>query len=118
MSTLKGLPVSVYKSSNGDCSNNGLSSKENSLILVGSLSNIGAFEILIGSLSNIGPFEVQEGQDCLVAVYRERFDDIIAVPKSLLDKRSSYMFGGNFAYSSDSRFPSKNPIKIFDRVEK
>ena len=58
-----------------------------------------------------------EDEDYLVSVYRERFDDIIAVPKSLLDSDKHYMFGGNFAYTSDSRFPSKAPIKIFDRVE-
>ena len=27
------------------------------------------------------------------------------------------MFGGNFIYSSDSRFPSDSPIKVFDRFE-
>lgn len=27
------------------------------------------------------------------------------------------MFGGNFVYSSDSRFPSEHPIHVFDRFE-
>jgi len=28
-----------------------------------------------------------------------------------------YMFGGNFIYSSDSRFPSRYPIPVHDRQE-
>lgn len=27
------------------------------------------------------------------------------------------MFGGNFVYTSDSRFPSKAPIHVHDRIE-
>lgn len=29
-----------------------------------------------------------------------------------------YMFGGNFIYSCDSRFPTGTPIKIMDRLER
>ena len=31
--------------------------------------------------------------------------------------KSGPMFGGNFVYSSDSRFPSDHPIHVFDRFE-
>lgn len=33
------------------------------------------------------------------------------------EKWTPYMAGGNFVYSSDSRFPSKYPIPIHDRRE-
>tara|TARA_Y100000389_G_scaffold4207_1_gene4001 strand:+ start:4274 stop:4591 length:318 start_codon:yes stop_codon:yes gene_type:complete len=100
----KGLLVSIYKSPLGDSTNNGLSSKSDSLLLVG-----------IG-IEN-GPFETSDGEDYLVCEYRERYDDFIATPKSLKDSGKWTMFGGNFAYTSDSRFPGKHPIKIHDRVE-
>ena len=107
----KGLLISVYKSPLGDSTNKGLSSKFDSLLLVGD------------GIEN-GPFETSDekdfafgGKDYLVCEYRERYDDFIATPKSLKDSGKWTMFGGNFAYTSDSRFPGKHPIKIHDRVE-
>jgi len=41
-----------------------------------------------------------------------------AVPKKLKDEGVWYMNGGNFVYTSDSRFPADYPIPVFDRVEK
>ena len=103
MQKLSGLSVSVYLFPLGECTNKGLSAGKQTLVLHGHGIERGPVDI--------------EDEDYLVSVYRERFDDIIAVPKSLLDSDKHYMFGGNFAYTSDSRFPSKAPIKIFDRVE-
>ena len=105
LTLLTGLPVSIYKSPLGDSTANGLSSKHSRLLLVGE------------SIEQV-PFKVPEGEDYLVAVYRERFDDVIAIPKSILDEGVRPMFGGNFAYSSDSRFTESAPIKIHDRVER
>ena len=39
------------------------------------------------------------------------------VPASIAKGNKMPMFGGNFVYSSDSRFPSDAPIKIHDRIE-
>lgn len=100
----KGLIISVYKFPLGECTNNGLSSKYESLLLVGD------------GIKN-GPFESSDEKDYLICEYRERYDDFIATPKSLKDSGKWTMFGGNFAYTSDSRFPTDSPIKIFDRVE-
>lgn len=36
---------------------------------------------------------------------------------SILRQLGGHQFGGNFAWSSDSRFPSPQPIKIYDRRE-
>ena len=100
----KGLSVSIYKFPLGDCTNSGLSSKFDSLLLVGD------------GIKN-GPFETSDAKDYLVCEYRERSDDFIATPKSIKDSGKWAMFGGNFAYTSDSRFPTGSPIKIFDRIE-
>lgn len=102
----KGISVSVLKNAEiGDCTNNGLSSKVNSLIIVDPKVD--------------APFEVKDGEDYLV-LQEGPYNTLRAVPKSLVDSGAWVMFGGNFAYTSDSRFSALNngnPIKIFDRVE-
>ena len=37
--------------------------------------------------------------------------------KSADPNKTGYMFGGNFAYSSDSRFPFDYPLGIYDRQD-
>lgn len=92
----KGILGFVYKHGQ-DCTNNGLSNKKDKLILIG--ENGENFD---------SPFGVDENDDYLVLV--EAFKDnpqakhLRAVPKSVLDSGRWYMFGGNFLYSSDSRF--------------
>ena len=105
--SVKGMSVDVFRSHLGDSTNKGLSSKKNTLILVS------------GDFKVEGPFEVKSGEDYLVLV-KGPLNTIRAVPKSLLDNNSWVMFGGNFCFTSDSRFSKLNdgnPIKIFDRVE-
>ena len=55
------------------------------------------------------------GDDVLVLV-KHRLG-LRAVPFMLWRARRWVMFGGHFCFTSDSRFPSDQPIKIFDRVE-
>lgn len=66
------------------------------------------------------PFTVDEGEDYLVLkekhVGGKKY--LYAVPKSVLDAKEWSMFGGNFIYTSDSRFPSQYPIPVHDRVER
>ena len=101
----KFLSVSVYKSEGQDCSNKGLSSDKKTLLLE----------------NTSGPYFIDDikhyGDDYLVIVTGP-YDSLRAVPKSLLDSKAWVQFGGNFIYTSDSRFPNDQPIKIFDRVEK
>lgn len=103
---IKALPVDVYRNSLGDATGGGLTSKKDSLMFV--------FD---GVES---PFETKEDEDYLVLVKRTIFgkEVLSAVPKSILDKGYGSMFGGNFIYTSDSRFPSDAPIKVHDRVER
>lgn len=102
---MKGLIVNVYRYPGIDCTCNGLSSRQDTLILVG---------------PNVeGPFSPLEGEDYLVLT-RDSNGNLRATPQSILDAKSWAMFGGNFIDSSDDRFcrlNGGNPIKVYDRVE-
>jgi len=103
----QGLIVNVYRPSH-DATNNGLTSKMDQIRLVGEGVD--------------GPFGPKEGEDYLVVQTKHVGNKpyIYAVPKSLLDSGDLVMFGGNFVYTSDSRFAAVNkyPIPVHDRVEK
>lgn len=85
----------------GDCTNNGISSKYNDLFLVG--ENIPKI------------FEVEDIRKCIVLDYYKNYVRC----KPVIYKNKWYMAGGNFIYSSDSRFSNINqyPISIHDRIE-
>lgn len=102
---LEALPVSVYKSPLGDSSANGITSKTNRLLLV------------FDGLSS--PFKTNENEDYLVLIKRNigGKEYLHAKPQSLIDSNTHSMFGGNFIFTSDSRFPSPYPIPVHDRVE-
>lgn len=112
---MKGLMVSVYRNAEfgmfgGDTTNGGISSKHESLILVGD----GVPEI----------FPSTEDTPAIRLIKRKvmGMEFWIAAPMDAEFENgraagSPYMFGGNFLYCSDSRFPSDAPIKIFDRKE-
>jgi len=107
---MKGLSVSIYENKeHGNCSNHGISKHCNSAIITS-----GDFEIP-------ALFETTEDSPEVVIIKREgrMYQDVIAVPREVLESGKHYMFGGSFIYSSDSRFNaiSKLPIKLFDRVE-
>ena len=93
----------VMRHSLGDCTNNGLTSKEDSLIL-----HYGQ-----GLDLDMIP------DDELVLVERTLFGEEAnyAVPAGLYKVGRHSMAGGNWIYTSDSRFPSKAPISVHDRVE-
>lgn len=102
----KGLLCGVYRSPLGDSTSGGVSSRASSVVLIGAE----------------GPFEPS---DTLPALYLGKWKgQLIALPTKPMLYASGdvfspeqFMFGGNFLYTSDSRFPSAQPIKIFDRLE-
>lgn len=108
---MKGLIVNVYKNPNYDCTNNGVSSKYSDFILCD--ENIPEI------------FEAKETMPALVLVKRKlstvNSKDgkcyIHAVPVKDGSPVRGGMFGGNFIYSSDGRFPGVGPIPIHDRFE-
>ena len=113
---MNGLLVSVYRNAGGgmfggiDCTNGGISSHHSKFILVGD----GVAEI----------FEPSDDTPAIRLIKRKVMgrEFWIAAPMDAEFENgraagSPYMFGGNFLYCSDSRFPSDAPIKIFDRKE-
>jgi hypothetical protein len=104
----KGLPVDIYKSSLGDCTNKGISSDKTELILTrweiaGHM--IDCPKLFTGDETNsVEIIENVPGHHCAVPLVH---------PKNMVGP----MFGGHFAYSSDSRFPFKYPVPIHDRFE-
>lgn len=100
----KGMLVFVLRG-RSDCSNGGLTSKYDSLVLVGP-----------------GVPEVFEPSDTSPALELKFKGGIpCAFPESSVDSNSvGWMFGGAFVYSCDSRFRKindGNPIKVMDRQE-
>lgn len=98
----KGLRCDILTDkSTGDCTNNGISSKHDSLILIG--KNIPKI------------FEAEDITQCAKLDFYKNY----ARCKPIIFKNKWYMNGGNFLYSCDSRFRdiSQYPIPIHDRIE-
>jgi hypothetical protein len=102
---MKNLLSFIYLSPLGDSSNNGLSSKSETLTLYQGEPDIEFLKSL--------------EQDQLILIERTSFGkrSDYAVPVSIYLSGKHSMFGGNFAYSNHSAFPTGSPIKIHDRVE-
>jgi hypothetical protein len=103
---MKGLILNVYVDSDGsDCTNGGISSKFKNVTLIPA----------------DGPFEPAEDRPAVTLIRRNigGSDYIHLVPcdENAKPLPGWWMFGGNFAYTSDSRNPSKYPIPIHDRQE-
>lgn len=101
----KGLLVFVYRNSLGDCIANGISSNLIQLILVGE----GIPEIFEGDETNT----VKLVKRSLFGSEHLHVEPISEKPSNCIGP----MAGGNFIYTSDSRFPSKYPLSIHDRYE-
>lgn len=104
----QGMLVYVYRNG-ADCTAGGITSKVDMIIIVGE-----GIE---------GPFEVDEGEAYL-ELRRKNVggnEYLYAVPVDGRDTSGMVgpMFGGNFVYTSDSRFAKvcKYPIPVHDRYE-
>jgi hypothetical protein len=106
---LTGLTVGVFREVDfPDCTANGITSKVSRILLVDD--------------SIEGPFKVGKDEVYLVLVRRNICgrEYIHAEPrKESFEMRGDRygMFGGNFIYTSDSRFPNSYPIPVHDRFE-
>ena len=96
----------VLRNSMGDSTNNGLTSKEDSIVLHHGPDTDLADLTLIPD-------------DELVLVERHLFGEEAwyAVPAGIYKSNKHSMFGGNFIHTADSRFPGRAPIPVHDRVE-
>lgn len=100
----KGLHLYIYRDDLGDCTNGGISSQVKNITVT-------AFD---------GPFEPDENAPEFKLVKRFLFgrDYYHLEPvKPCPSNHVGYMMGGNFAYTSDSRFPFDYPLPIHDRSE-
>lgn len=101
---LKGLVINVYKSGNIDCTNNGISSKVNKVLLCGE----GIPEIF------------EESEDCPpVRLVKRNLQngEYLHVEPWERPTGAGWMYGGNIADTSDSRKPWKYAVHIHDRQE-
>jgi hypothetical protein len=96
----KGLLVDII---GRDCTNGGITSGKTKAILCGH----GIPEV----------FESNENTPALKIEPGNGGRKLIAVPVEQPSDQCGPMFGGNFVYSSDSRFPSDQPIHVHDRFE-
>ena len=104
----KGMLVFVYRGPHGDCTAGGITGKLGQMVLVGDGID--------------GPFEVIDGEPYLELRKKNvNGEYLYAVPVNVGDKGSLVgpMFGGNFVYTSDSRFRKvcAYPIPVHDRWE-
>lgn len=109
---MKQLLTFPLRNALGDTTNNGLSSKVSNAYLVWDVDPLNEDQIL-------EDFYNEKGEDFFVAKERSIFGkySMIVVPYTIWKSGKHSMFGGNFLYTSDSRFPSEAPIAIHDRVE-
>lgn len=95
----KGMIVYVYRVDETDCTNKGISYDRSNVILIGEN---------VPQIFRSGSLPVVE--------LRYFGGYIYAAPYEAANRSSA--FGGNFIWSSDSRFPSRQPIALHDRFER
>ena len=101
--------VHIYRSGKTDCSNGGVSSRVDMVVLLEEGADF--------------PEDLKRDKCTVMRIRRrDRYGDVIIVPdpSDLPSPDAWLMSGGNFAYSSDSRFlqyVSPYPVHIHDRVE-
>ena len=100
------LTAEVYRSSLGDCTNNGISSYARELYILDAQK---------------GPFEPDDIRQCVYIEKREIMGQEYVDCKPAYCRKCWYMAGGNILYTSDSRFKQitgiSYPIAIHDRYE-
>ncbi len=114
MTTTQGLLCSIYKTDRlGDCTNGGISSRSNTALVLAddSLGIPGVFDAKPTDVI----LQIGKGPGAHMKGYENQ---LVARPVGdCADNHVGWMFGGNFVFTSDSRFPSRSPIAIHDRQE-
>lgn len=117
-SVVKGLSVSVLYQMNGDrvsdCTNRGVTSPtqcKGDAILIWDAKDSRHKE------GTARIFEPRPGVPVLKVRNRNGYLSAVPVNDDGTDKPGWFMAGGNFVYTSDSRFPGDYPIPVHDRQE-
>lgn len=101
---MKTLPVNVYTDGD-DCTNGGITSQHRDLYLA----------------CEAGWFDVPDDDPKLIRLVKRSFGFGEYIHAEPVNGRPcgcvGPMFGGNFVYTCDSRFPSPYPIPVHDRFE-
>lgn len=101
---IKGMMVDVYRNSYVDTTNGGISRNTDTLLLVG---------------DDVPEIVEYNSTAPAIKIMCRRFGERdYFYAKPVVHEHRHTMFGGNFIYSSDSRFPFDYPIPIHDRVER
>lgn len=99
------LTAEVFRSGLGDCTNGGISAERRELYILGS----------------DGPFEPSDIRECVTVEKKMVLGQEHLDAKPVYCQNKWYMMGGNFLYTSDSRFREftglSYPIPIHDRCE-
>ena len=109
-STYKAISLSIFKWHLGDCTNGGISSKHNNVLV---LHEKGCINV---DLDNAPENLMVIKEECIGGKTYKYLEPFKECPSD----RTGYMMGGNFAYSHDSRFSwdiSLYPLPIHDRSE-
>lgn len=104
---IKAIGANVFKTERySDCSNSGISSRYDEILIE---CEDGYITLDTDDLpENFCEIKTRE-------VFGKQYTRL--VPHYLVNSGKWSMMGGNFAYSSDSRFPFDYPLPIHDRVE-
>jgi hypothetical protein len=100
-----GLICSVYRASRfPNCTNGGVTATAEDVLLI---------------LPGGGPFSVADVGDRMPVVKLVRRGNHLCVEPVKFPRTGSvgYMMGGNFIWTSDSRFPNEYPLPVHDRQE-
>tara|TARA_R110000772_G_scaffold261370_2_gene379821 strand:+ start:716 stop:1066 length:351 start_codon:yes stop_codon:yes gene_type:complete len=114
---MKKVLTFVYRNDLGDCTNNGLTSIVNRVWLVSDFDDLDP-----KVMDELEVINAEEPILCLIPGVKRgmimgRWLNDIAVPFDIYKSSKHYMAGGNFIYTSDSRFPGDAPISVHDRLE-
>lgn len=113
METIKNLLVFVYRHG-ADCTNGGVTSKVDATYMFVDCEHLDALDYCVKNKLN--------PELCLILVRRTLFGKSADYVAPLVKRDGgTYMSGGNFVYSHDSRFKdytgSTQPIAVHDRFE-
>ena len=102
---MKYLPINVYTSGNSDCSNNGVS--------VTHIDNL----VVACENGYVTDADVQERGLKVMQLITRQIGGREYKHLQEMGETRWVMFGGNYASTSDSRFPHNYPLAIHDRIE-
>lgn len=108
---MKALRINVYRHNTdpfyGDCTNGGITSKFDDLLLI---HDEGFVDI---DLNNVPDNAVVLVERYICGRVYKHLEPLKGTDRGCV----GWMFGGNLAYTSDSRFPSDYPLCVHDRQE-